>query len=218
MALGHKVRVRVAGGELMVIVPPYYTIGDGPTIFLAGPIQGAPNWQAEAMRMIAGQANVASPRRTWSKPDQFEEQVEWETFWLTLCAKQGIILFWLANQVTEHPERVYAQTTRFELGEWITKLDGKIALGIDSEFQGARYIRHRAKHFGTPIFDTLGKTVMHAVQEAHYLSGRGTPHLRELAFAEPIGTDDGGYFVTLVCGHRLAVREKKTDYLCRECK
>ena len=76
----------------------------------------------------------------------FVEQVDWETCYLNKAAQNGAILFWLAKETSHHPERAYAQTTRFELAEWKTKYkQNKINLlvGIEPKFPGERYIRHR---------------------------------------------------------------------------
>ncbi len=156
---------------MSVISPPEYPSLLGQVIFLAGPIQGALDWQSEAIRLVNDRTHVANPRRVFHE-GTFDEQVDWETRWLKRAGRNGTILFWLANQATEHPERVYAQTTRFELGEWLARkaLGGenalsKIVVGIDSKFQGARYIRHRiAENFpDVGVYDNLEATVEAAV-------------------------------------------------------
>lgn len=158
--------------ESVIVSPPDYTTRcEGPVIFLAGPIQGAPDWQSKAIARINNRANVANPRRQFCPDSSFEEQVEWESHWLRRAGKNGVILFWLANQTTEHPERVYAQTSRFELGEWLVRkqLGGeyasKIVVGIDSNFQGAKYIQYRItkNYSNVDIFTTLEATVESAV-------------------------------------------------------
>jgi hypothetical protein len=48
------------------VVPGVIAPVDGPLVFLAGPIQGAPHWQAEAINWFAEHAlalAVASPHR-----------------------------------------------------------------------------------------------------------------------------------------------------------
>jgi hypothetical protein len=98
----------------------------GPVIFLGGPIQGAPDWQRQAFDLLDKEGPeslvVANPRRDTLGPDfNYDEQVDWESHWLYKAGTgrgHGVILFWFAAQIEEHPERVYAQTSRFELGEW----------------------------------------------------------------------------------------------------
>ena len=118
----------------------------GPAIFLAGPIQGAADWQADAIEIIqklSPSASIATPRRDYLD-GQFDhsKQVDWETKYLRFCAEGGVLLFWLAPEHVHNPERAYAQTTRFELAEWKIRheRDGvKLALGIDDQFSNARY-------------------------------------------------------------------------------
>src|SRR5262245_33721694 len=106
----------------MLITPPGYPNLAGPLVFLAGPIQGAPDWQSQAVSALAGLApglHVANPRRVYL-PGQFEfdPQVDWETHHLRRAAADGVILFWAAKEVEHDCARAYAQTTRFELAEW----------------------------------------------------------------------------------------------------
>ena len=156
-----------------ILFPPQIKPVDGPLVFLAGPIQGAPDWQSEAIRWFQEHApnwNVASPRRQYP-PDKFEyaAQVDWETHYLRRAAANGAILFWLPPPVVEVKGRSYAQTTRFELAEWKVRheRDGvNLVVGLDDAFTGARYIRHR---FGqdcprVPIVPTLEEACQAAVE------------------------------------------------------
>lgn len=134
----------------LVIHPPEYPVIEGPLVFLAGPIQGAPDWQAEAARLLGALApalHVASPRRKYL-PGEFDyaAQVDWETHHLRRAAAGGVILFWLAREVVPAPGRAYAQTTRFELAEWKVRheRDGaRLAVGVEAGFTGERYVRRR---------------------------------------------------------------------------
>ncbi|MEZ6139550.1 MAG: nucleoside 2-deoxyribosyltransferase domain-containing protein [Zavarzinella sp.] len=123
---------------------------DGPLVFLAGPIQGAPHWHAEAIKWFSENTphvSVASPRRLDRSRDfDYAAQVDWETFHLRRAASEGVILFWLAREAESIPGRAYAQTSRFELAEWKVRheRDGvQLAVGIEDGFSGAKYIRHR---------------------------------------------------------------------------
>lgn len=56
----------VMSGTRQVITPPHYGPAKGPLVFLAGPIEGAPNWQAEALGRLGEHdpvLAVANPRR-----------------------------------------------------------------------------------------------------------------------------------------------------------
>ena len=134
-----------------VLMPPgdYGTVGE-PLIFLAGPIQGARNWQADAIKILEGLVpftKIANPRREYVDGTfRYEAQVDWETHHLWLAGQNGVILFWLEREETHDPKRAYAQTTRVEFGEWMVKhqKDGaRLVVGIDEGFSGAKYFRHR---------------------------------------------------------------------------
>ena len=133
-----------------VLLPPKIVAVQGPLVFLAGPIQGAPEWQADALRWLHAQAPdlaVASPRRQYP-PGEFDyaAQVDWETHHLRRAARHGAILFWLAREAVSVPGRCYSQTSRFELAEWKVRheRDGvRLVVGIEDGFSGARYIRQR---------------------------------------------------------------------------
>ena len=133
-----------------VLLPPEVIPVEAPVIFLAGPIQGAPDWQAEAIRWFTQHSPgfaIASPRRDYL-PGEFDYagQVDWESHYLRRAAAHGVILFWLAREVLNLPGRSYAQATRFELAEWKVRheRDGvRLVVGIEDGFSGGRYIRYR---------------------------------------------------------------------------
>ena len=137
-------------GERRLLQPPEIVEVEGPVIFLAGPIQGAPDWQAVAANQIHNLEPtivVASPRRDYPEGSfAYEKQVDWETHFLRRAGRLGSIAFWLAKQTAETPGRAYAQTTRFELAEWKMRHEYEgimITLGIEEGFGNARYIRRR---------------------------------------------------------------------------
>jgi hypothetical protein len=106
--------------------------------------------------------------------------VDWETKHLNLAAygrPRGVILFWLAladPDEAQPPGRAYAQTSRFELGEWVGRSKGwtlpYFVLGIEPGFSNERYIRRRLGQMWAtvPIPSTLEQTV--ALAKLH-LSG-----------------------------------------------
>lgn len=157
----------------LVIYPPEIIDVNGNVIFLGGPIQGAPDWQAEAADIIHGidpTIVVASPRKEY-EPGTFDYggQVDWETALLNRASRQGVIMFWLAVQVEETPGRSYAQTSRFELGEWKMRhqYDGaKLTIGIEKGFGNERYIRRRFSQNALDVIvaDTLVETCHNAVE------------------------------------------------------
>jgi len=148
----------------MILTPPKLVTVDPrkPFVFLAGPIQGAPDWQREAITHLADDdCYIANPRNEVWHGD-FDAQVIWETHYLAQAALWGVIIFWLAKQVTPpqdplpfHPLRAYAQTSRFELGEWFSRAPYAIAVGIEPGFTGEDYIRHRFHRLGLYPHDSL---------------------------------------------------------------
>lgn len=167
-----------------LLLPPEIVPVEGPLVFLAGPIQGAPDWQALAARWFAERApgvSVASPRRVnRSSPFDYAGQVDWETHHLRRAAEQGAILFWLAREAEVIPGRAYAQTTRFELAEWKVRheRDGaRVVVGIDDGFTGARYIRHRFARDcpAVPVVETLEEACAAAAELARAARERITP-------------------------------------------
>lgn len=151
----------------LVLHPPEIVDVDGRVVFLAGPIQGTPDWQARAAEHIHFVDNdivIASPRKDYLDEEFiYEAQVDWETHFLNRAAKRGGIMFWLASQTEETPGRAYAQTSRFELGEWKVRYNKggiKLVVGIEEGFGNARYIRRRFEQDcpNVPIYRTLLST------------------------------------------------------------
>jgi hypothetical protein len=151
----------------MKVIQPFNLNINEPTIFLAGPIQDAPEWHQEIIKLLNNKLSnknvvVASPKILGEKPSEWTyiKQVNWESEYLNKAAKKGIILFWLPNSATQNLERSYAQTTRFELSEWFTKhkIDNsiKIVIGIEPGFHGERYIKYRInEESDIPLFDNI---------------------------------------------------------------
>tara|TARA_Y100000114_G_scaffold129584_1_gene127054 strand:+ start:569 stop:1072 length:504 start_codon:yes stop_codon:yes gene_type:complete len=136
--------------ERTVLQPPEIIETGSPVIFLAGPIQGAPDWQTPAAGFIHDidpTIVVASPRKDYLEGTfVYEKQVDWETHFLRAAGHRGVVAFWLAAQVEDTPGRSYAQTTRFELAEWKMRHEyegANLTVGIEEGFGNARYIRRR---------------------------------------------------------------------------
>lgn len=155
--------------------PPLYT--DIPVweaaVFLAGPIQGAPDWQSEAVDIFADRippakkVHLANPRRDTFNDGPFDkdEQLTWEKSHLRHARDYGCLLFWLAAESEDAPApnkpgRAYAQTTRIEFGRAVGWRDYAatmaISLGIDPAYEGSvDYYRHTAAEVGIPVYDSL---------------------------------------------------------------
>jgi hypothetical protein len=122
----------------------------GSLVFLAGPIQGTRDWQAEMvahLQAIAPAIDIANPRRGRLESDfAYAEQVDWETEQLARAGRNGVIVFWLAKEAEHDAKRAYAQTSRVELGEWMVRAQqgaAKLVVGMETGFPGARYIGYR---------------------------------------------------------------------------
>jgi hypothetical protein len=161
--------------ERLFIQPPEIVDITGPIIFIAGPIQGAPDWQSKAITHIHNLDTgivVASPRKDYPEGTfVYEKQVDWETHFLREAGRYGVVGFWLAGQVEETPGRAYAQTTRFELAEWkmMHQFQGtKLTIGIEEGFGNARYVRRRFAQDcpSVTITDNLEEMCVNAVQLA----------------------------------------------------
>lgn len=155
-----------------ILIPPEIVEVNEPIIFLAGPIQGAQDWQEEAIKIIHSlnpNIIIASPRREYLEGDfVYEKQVDWETYYLRKAGKSGAIIFWMAKEFEHRHDRAYAQTSRFELAEWKVKheWDGaNIVVGVDNGFTGARYIKRRMAQDcpDLSVFDSLEATCKEAV-------------------------------------------------------
>lgn len=139
-----------------VLYPPTIADVSGSIIFLAGPIQGAPQWQERAIKIIQELSHnpiIACPRRLIMTSKEFDAaeynlQVDWETHYLRKAGLFGVVMFYLAKEIkSEHScDRAYAQTTRFELSEWKMRHERdntKLAIGIERGFTNEKYIRRR---------------------------------------------------------------------------
>jgi len=163
-----------------IIIPPNYLKKiNKPLIFLAGPIQGAHTWQDDAIKMInesAPELYIANPRREINiehdfSTEMYNKQVDWESYHLKKAGKKGAIMFWLAKESKHLCERAYAQTSRFELGEWKTKHEknkAQIVVGIEEGFTGSKYIIRRLSQDcpNIPICHTLEQTCKEAIRLA----------------------------------------------------
>jgi len=131
----------------MIKSPSQFPSKDGISIFLAGPMIGAPKWQktvptlAESLGIDGITFFNPCPCQRWVS---WKTQVDWESDGL---ASADIVLFWIPNQEMEVEGRDYAQTTRMELLESLA-LGRKVILGIDSDIRGSRYMRYKAKAYG----------------------------------------------------------------------
>lgn len=145
----------------IVICPHEVDQGDNNIkIFLAGPVQGAPNWQ-NTMPEIPG-ITWLSPRREnfdYTKTDAWEEQYNWETEHLRGA---DFILFWIPEEEVHIEGRDYAQTTRTEFGEYLA-LGKNIIAACHEKFPGRRYLERKLKQYYGPetvMYKTLDELIL----------------------------------------------------------
>ena len=110
-------------------------------VFLAGPIQGAPEWQF-TLPEVPGITWLSPRRKSYEKFD-WNEQFDWET---KMLRSSDIVLFWIPEEKESIPGRDYAQTTRTEIGEYLA-LGKKIFFGCYSGWPGERYILEKLKDY-----------------------------------------------------------------------
>jgi hypothetical protein len=155
-----------------LLQPPQIIAVAAPMIFLAGPIQGAADWQTKAYAAIRQHSSVlvANPRRVVVAEDfDHSAQVDWETHMLRAAGECGVVLFWLARQTIETPGRAYGQTSRFELAEWKVRheRDGtRLVVGLETGFGNNRYIERRFRQDcpQVPLTNTLPATITEALR------------------------------------------------------
>ena len=152
-----------------------------PVLFLAGPIQGAPDWQAEAMETARNvwrtdtTLHVVNPR--WiAKLGEFNktDQITWEKEYLKRASVLGGFVFFLAAESPDAPApnkpgRSYAQTTRHEFGRAVGWKDNDpsvvIALGMEDGYVGNEdYYIHTADELGLTLHTTVDATVNAALE------------------------------------------------------
>ncbi len=98
------------------------------TLFLAGSITGAWNWQEKVANKLSFSYNVFNPRRQ-SYPEGVEkEQIQWEYCHLGIAEN---VLFWFSHE-TVAPITLLELGTLFEEGRQYTK---NIFIGIDPNYQ-----------------------------------------------------------------------------------
>lgn len=154
---------------------------DTPVVFLAGPVQGAPDWQsrfADILLEARPDIIVASPRPKRDDSAHFDadKQVAWEIANRSRAREFGVTAIWFAAQdfTVPYPEgRSYAQTTRIELGETVGWLKAypnlALVVGFDREYGlkgggSEGYIRKLLAHYEQPVYDNEGSFV-HAILE-----------------------------------------------------
>ena len=120
----------------------YFEKKEKQSLFLAGGINNAPNWQLDAVLYLNqkyGNMDLAvfNPRREskFSAEDYYarEEQVKWEFLHLRYA---NAIIFWF-------PENAPCTTSLFELGYWLNT--SKVFVGVSPGHYKERSIKNQIK-------------------------------------------------------------------------
>ncbi|HEY8886488.1 MAG TPA: nucleoside 2-deoxyribosyltransferase domain-containing protein [Candidatus Microsaccharimonas sp.] len=148
-------------------------------VFLAGPIQGSPDWQTATAKKLLDQlpnTHIASPRRVAESHDEFKynEQVLWELNHLRRANKLGVASFWFAARDFSLPYekgRSYAKTTRNEVNRaygWYDFQPFPLVLGFDPDYtptggEGERHIVAMANELKLPVYDSLDDVISQTI-------------------------------------------------------
>lgn len=155
------------------------------TVFLAGPMSGAPAWRPKAKKEAQ---KIGIDNVTFLNPCKSQRhvsgtlQVNWETFGLRMC---DVILFWIppqAKPMASH--RIYAITTRLEMAENLAR-GHKIIIGVAPECEdlaGIHHLKGMAKYYGIKkVHSTLEDCIKELQawinrprkeeERVHYMSG-----------------------------------------------
>lgn len=153
-----------------VTPPKIIETPDAPIVFLAGPVQGTLDWQQRAAdQLLASNVpmDVVSPRgnlELYEKPSVWldnDQQTPWEKHHLRLARDKGCLAMWIAAQEFETPGRVFAQTSRIELGRiagWMDyNSDIRFAFGIDPDYAGGNrtYFEEICGEFDLTVHSTI---------------------------------------------------------------
>jgi hypothetical protein len=136
-------------------------IGERYPVFLAGPVQGTHDWQAEHaahLTTICDTIIPLSPRgadEVYAAPDfDTRVQIRWEQRHIRIARNLGHLSVWFAPEDYAIPGRSFAQTTRFELGRFAGWRDFdksvRLTVGVDPSYQGGsrNYIEELCAELG----------------------------------------------------------------------
>lgn len=142
-------------------------------VFLAGPIQGTPDWRKEAISRIKRESReivIASPRRDYH-PEEFDyvQQVDWETYHIKRAGENGAIMFWFPKESKHNSGKGYERRTEVILGICMVRheRDGvKLSVGIERGFSEERHIRRvfNNDYPEVPVLDNLRETCLSVVK------------------------------------------------------
>jgi len=164
-----------------------------PLLFLAGPIRGGGDWQADMAEVIMKQepsSLITCPSR-WGKEHRlasyfykpfsqaFNRQLVWERHYLEQAGLEpdvhGCVIFWLGLESSENPHpgpAPYAMDTRREIGKFTAYAemrDTRLVVGGDPSFHGLDVILYElseAIEKPFPFYETMGEVAENALKIA----------------------------------------------------
>lgn len=163
-----------------------------PSIFLAGPIQGARDWQSELILTLKEynrkhcmiDVDIYNPRMSSifdeasSKKISQVEQTTWETAMLN---KSDIIAFYLPLPLDKDNIK-YARASRVELGEWLVRhkiYNKRLVVCAESGFSGRPYIQDKCNEYGVELlstFDDYVESIRNNLREINKSYASGYKH------------------------------------------
>ena len=171
----------------LLIPERFYELrNDDKLIFLAGPIDSAPEWQDQAVAYLTRKAPhiyIANPRGAGTFEDQIapggkfsRRKREWESDLIDRAAiGPGCVLFWLPKPAAHNCNHPYGSMTRVELGEMIgmhqARPDFNFCVGADETFPDLSPILYDLKKKCNMMpLESLEKTCDEAISLANIVN------------------------------------------------
>ena len=174
-------------------IVPLSPTTESPLLFLAGPIRGGGDWQAQMAESIldkASSALIACPSR-WDDSHRLahhfhqpfsqadNRQLVWERHYLKQAGLEpnvpGCIIFWLGLESADAPHpgpEPYAMDTRREIGKFTAfaeMMDVRIVVAGDRRFHGLDVILFELSEAvgrSFPFYETMAEAADHAILTA----------------------------------------------------
>ena len=124
----------------IILISPHEENLSGPVVFLAGPIQGAPDWQGDAIAELSKNQSIdiISPRaardeRVEMTDEEIVSQAKWQATYIQKTITDGVFLCFFPKAIEENAQ--YAQESLLLLGTIIAKVQTQsVFVGIEEGF------------------------------------------------------------------------------------
>lgn len=161
------------GRQMRIIGPGATLSSDCFPVFLGGPIRGAGDWRSDIFERLG---SISSTRKAIevvdpSRRSEFELTAEMRAHWeeqaMASSAINGVLSFWIANQVEQIGDagdfpRPYGQFSRLELGQWLARAECdptlRVILGVSVNIPYFEYMCAKIAKFDLryPIRTNVG--------------------------------------------------------------